>query len=68
MIVFRIMTYLAVAAGFGLYVVALATRIGWLSWGMVITVLLNFIPYGICLVLDRIMNRHVMASCSSILL
>jgi len=65
---FRIVTNLALAGGFGLYAVAVATRIDRLSWDMVTTVLLNFLPYGICLLLDRIKRRQVMAACAAILL
>jgi len=65
---FRIVTNIAVAGGLGLYVVAVVSRVDRFSWNLVITVLVNFLPYVFCLVIDRIMNRSVMAACSSILL
>jgi len=64
----RIVTYFAVAAVIGLYIVGLATRIDRLKWDLGVTVLFNCIPYVIGLVIDRKMNRPVLSACSSILL
>jgi hypothetical protein len=62
------MTYLVAAAGIAMYLVLLAERIDRLTVYLICAVAFNIVPYVICLIFARTVQRPLTTLCASVLL